>query len=275
MLPAPRAPEQIVDYLHRIGTVFARFGVETQDSGNVSYGVTVNGTRYFAKTAGDPADTSPYLRHPDRVGLLQNAARLAASVTHPTLPTCHGMVDFAEGPLLVYEWREGEHLGTTARERDDPATAFQRFRALPSPDILQVLDQLFDLHDLLSRAGWIEGDFYDGALLYDFWSTRLTVIDLDSYRSGPYRNDMGRMFGSTRFMAPEEQELGATIDERTTLFVMARTALVLLGDGTLDPARFRGSPAELGVLRRALAPSPADRQPDYAGFLEGWRQSRS
>lgn len=275
MLPEPRPTERIVDYLARVGSVFARFGADTQDSGNVSYGLAVEGSRYFVKTAGDPGDTAPHLGHPDRVGLLHNAVRLASSVTHPLLPTWHGVVESAEGPMLVYGWRDGEHLGTTSSERDDPGTAFQRFRALPPDEILIVLDQLFDLHETLTRAGWIVGDFYDGALLYDFEAKSLTVVDLDSYRLGPYRNDMGRMFGSTRFMAPEELELGAAIDERTTVFVMARTALVLLSDGTLEPRRFRGSRAELDVLSRALDPSPADRQRDYAEFSQEWRQARS
>jgi serine/threonine protein kinase len=274
VLPAPYATERIVDYLARVGSVFARFGADTQDSGNVSYGLAVDGSRYFVKTAGDPGDTASYLSHPDRVGLLHNAARLASSVTHPVLPTWHGIGDSAEGPMLVYEWRDGEHLGTTSSERDDPGTAFQRFRALPSGEILIVLDQIFDLHEALTRAGWIEGDFYDGALLYDFGTRGPTVMDLDGYRLGPYRNDMGRMFGSTRFMAPEEFELGASIDERTTLFVMARTALVLLSDGTLEPRRFRGSQAELDVLGRALDPTPANRHRDFAAFHDSWRCAR-
>jgi serine/threonine-protein kinase len=275
VLPEPGPTERIVDYLARAGSVFARFGADTQDSGNVSYGLAVEGSRYFVKTAGDPDDASPYLSHPDRVGLLHNAARLASSVTHPVLAPWHGIVDSAEGPMLVYGWRDGEHLGTTSSERDDPGTAFQRFRALTSDEILIVLDQLFDLHETLTEAGWIEGDFYDGALLYDFQAQELSVMDLDSYRLGPYRNDMGRMFGATRFMAPEQFELGALIDERTTLFVMARTALVLLSDGTLDPVRFRGSPSQLAVLGRAVSPAPADRQRDYAEFSQQWRRARS
>lgn len=35
---------------------------------------------------------------------------------------------------------------------------------------------------------------------------------------------------SLRFMAPEEFERGALIDERTTVFTMGRTAFVCLGD---------------------------------------------
>jgi hypothetical protein len=32
----------------------------------------------------------------------------------------------------------------------------------------------------------------------------MQVVDLDNYRDAPFINHMGRMFGSTRFMAPEE-----------------------------------------------------------------------
>ena len=35
------------------------------------------------------------------------------------------------------------------------------------------------------------------------------VVDLDHYQLGAFSNEMGRMFGSSRFMAPEEFELPA------------------------------------------------------------------
>ena len=52
-------------YLDQLGTIFARF--TTQDSGNFSYGVGTADARYFVKTAGDPADTRPYLDFDGRV----------------------------------------------------------------------------------------------------------------------------------------------------------------------------------------------------------------
>ena len=38
----------------------------------------------------------------------------------------------------------------------------------------------------------------------------------------PYINKMGRLWGSSRFMSPEEFELNAMIDERTNVFNMVR-----------------------------------------------------
>jgi serine/threonine protein kinase len=259
--------EQPDAYLRKVGTIFARFGADTQDSGNISYGVAVGDKRYFFKTAGTQSDTAPYLDFEGRQELLRTAARLAESVDHPLLPAFHGLIESPGGPVLVYDWRDGEHLGTTREQREDPATAFQRFRALPTGEILTALDQLYDLHAELTTAGWVEGDFYDGALIYDFTGRQLTVVDLDSYRFGPYRNDMGRMFGASRFMAPEEFSLGAPIDERTTAFVMARTGLVFLSDGTLDRSVCRATDAQYAVLQEAVT----TRFPTYGAFYDAWR----
>jgi serine/threonine-protein kinase len=108
-------------------------------------------------------------------------------------------------------------------------------------------------------------------LIYDFESGRIGIDDLDNYRQGPFRNEMGRMFGSTRFMAPEEFELGALIDERTNVFVMGRTALVFLSDGTLNVDTFRGSTALFEVVSRACQPDPASRFESMAAFYSAWR----
>jgi serine/threonine-protein kinase len=239
-------------YLDQLGTIFTRFA--TQDSGNISYGVRTAGARYFVKTAGDPADTRPYLDFDGRVALLRTAAELAHSVTHHTMPTLHAVIESPAGPLLVYEWRDGDLL-------HDPA-ARERFQALPTEEILAALGDLYELHAGLDAADWVEGDFYDGALLYDFAARRLTAIDLDTYHRGPYRNTMGRMFGSERFMAPEELTLGAPVDTRTTAYVMARTALVLLPDP--PPA-----------LQAVLLEATTTRFPTYEAFHEAWLTASS
>jgi serine/threonine-protein kinase len=252
-------------YLEHLGTIFARFAADRQGSGNVSYGVQAADARYFVKTAGDPADTSPYLDFDGRVALLRNAAKLA-SVVHPLLPTLHAVIESPCGPLLVYDWRDGEHLGT---ERNETSSAHQRFRALPVEEIVAALNALYDLHADLDAAGWVAGDFYDGSLLYDFERRQLTVLDLDSYQHGPYRNTMGRMFGARRFMAPEEFSLGAPIDTRTTAYVLARAGLIFLSDASLDRAAFRGSDAQYAVLQEATT----TRYPTYPAFHQAWQSA--
>jgi serine/threonine-protein kinase len=68
---------------------------------------------------------------------------------------------------------------------------------------------------------------------------------------------MGRMFGSSRFMAPEEHVLGAPVDTRTTAYVMARTAQILLTD---PPA----------PLHTVLTEATTTRYPTYTAFHQAW-----
>ncbi|TCC16991.1 serine/threonine protein kinase [Kribbella speibonae] len=239
-------------YLDQLGTIFARFA--PRDSGNVSYGVEFGGTRYFVKTAGDPAATEPYLGFDDRVDLLRNAVELARSVNHPVLPTLHAVIESPAGPLLVYDWRDGDLLG-------DPVTR-ERFQALPTAEILAALATIYDLHAALDALGWVECDFYDSALLYDFQTRGLTVFDLDTYHRGPHHNTMGEMFGSSRFMAPEQHVLGAPLDTRTNAYVMARVALVFL-------------PEPPPALHAVLLEATTTRFPSYQAFYDAWLTASS
>lgn len=251
------------DYLRASGEVFAVF--DQQDSGNLSYGVAIAGERWFVKTAGLPGDVRR-LDHAGRVALLRNAVRVAAT-PHRALAPLRAVIESPHGPMLVYDWCAGELVGTPAARRGDPDSAFQRFRALPLATLCGALDTIFELHAELARAGWVASDFYDGCLLHDFATGELRVIDLDSYRDAPFANDMGRMFGSTRFMAPEEFELGARIDHATTAFALGRAGLVVLGEGRA----FRGSPAQLAVLETASAPERERRHAGPEALLAAWR----
>ena len=163
----------------------------------------------------------------------------------------------------MYDWVDGECLHGG---RDDPQSAHQRFRRLPADAILSVLDAIYDLHVQLVQRGWIAVDFYDGCLMYDFERQAAHIVDLDMYHLGAFTNQMGRMFGSTRFMAPEEFERGALIDERTTVFTMGRTAVVCLGDD------IGGAMGE--VVRRACRQEREERYRSMEEFYAAWQQAR-
>jgi serine/threonine-protein kinase len=248
-------------YLDAIGDIFVTFGAPTHDSGNVSYGVQIGDQRFFVKTT--VPDIEVYGDHPTRVGFLYNAARLKQSCDHPTLPILHRVIESAHGPMLVYDWVDGELL-----------RHHERFRQLPVNEILSVLDAVFELHLDLVAAGWIAVDFYDGSPIYDFESQTVHIVDLDCYHRGPFTNQMGRMFGSSRFMAPEEFELGATIDERTTLFTMGRSAAVFLSNNSLERAPFRGGDALYDVIVRACRNNPDERYSTMKDFYADWHEAR-
>jgi serine/threonine-protein kinase len=258
-------------FLAGVGEIFATFDARSQDSGNVSFGVEAGGRRWFVKTAGDPADPKPFLPHPERVALLGNAERLARAVAHPSLPRLHRVGQCAWGPMLVYDWAPGELVGAPAARRDDPASAFQRFRRLPPDELAAAIDAILDAHVKLCGAGWVACDFYDGSVIYDFAGRKTWLVDLDSYHLGPFTNEMGRMFGSTRFMAPEEFERGARIDQRTTVFTLGRAISVFFGGGGLDRAEFRGGEAQYQAMTAACRPDPAGRLPTVAALAQAWR----
>ena len=133
---------------------------------------------------------------------------------------------------------------------------------------------VYELHHQLAQSGWVAVDFYDGCLIYDFDHQELHVVDLDHYCKAPFINEMGRLFGSSRFMAPEEFERGERIDERTTVFTMGRTAAVLLSDGTLERQPFRGSDALYEVVRCACCDDRGERYDSMAVFFAAWMDAR-
>lgn len=75
-------------------------------------------------------------------------------------------------------------------------------------------------------------------------------------------------------MAPEEFRCGATIDQRTTVFNLGRTAQVLLDEGDLE-GRFRGNATLATVAERATRSNPADRYPSVDEFVAAWRAAAS
>jgi serine/threonine-protein kinase len=279
LLTATTIGEEPHDHVRRQGTVVAEFGHLTQDSGNVSWLVDVGDRRLFVKTAGTDASPPagaavPYFGHAGRVEVLRNAVEVARSCDHPALPRLLNVIESPAGPALVYEAAAGELVHAPREERADPASAYQRFAHLPAAGLLAVFDALIDLHEALAAAGWVAVDLYDGCLIVDFATSALKVVDLDAYRRGPSVNDMGRMFGSTTYMAPEEFELGAVLDERTTVFTLGRLAWHFGTRLTEEPADFCGSAALAGVVQQAVRPSRSDRYPSVAAFADAWRSAR-
>jgi serine/threonine protein kinase, bacterial len=262
------------DFLRRIGRVFAEFGEKTQDSGNVSYGVEIAGERHFVKTAGDPADTRWVLPHAQRIALLGNAVDLRRSCDHPALPILHHVIGSPHGPMLIYEWLEGELLSRKSLARDGARQAIERFMSLEDGRILSALDTVYELHERLADAGWVAEDFYDSCLIYDFSNHRIRVFDLDTYHRGPFINETGRLFGSTRFMAPEEFQRGARIDQRTTVYNLGRLAVLFLSPAGLETGKLR-APAELSeVVRQACQSDPSKRFASVRAFAEAWHNAR-
>ncbi|GAB3274180.1 protein kinase family protein [Kineosporia babensis] len=239
-----------------IGRAFAVF--DAQDSGCRSWGVEHAGQRWFVKTAVQPSA---------RAGLAR-AAALHAVVRHDAVVPLSMVLDGTDGPTLVYPWREGEVLNRATTAGSD-RSALLRLQREPVQRAVRVVDQVLQAHRAVAAAGWVIGDLYDGCLLYDADSGRVSLIDLDEYRPGPFVLSSQRLPGSKRYMAPEEMVRGAVIDYRTSVFALGRVVQHLL-DG---PREWRGSAQQWAVVERATQPSPQRRYPGVAELVAAWEQA--
>jgi len=266
LLDVDRVGGPLEAYLRGVGEVFVT--IRGHDSNNTSYGVAVADERWFVKHGEDP----------EAVRLLESAIRFHRAVRHRAIIPLRGSIRTERGLAVVHEWRDGEALndprapGGLPRERPD--SAHSRFRALPAPEVVAVVDVILDAHLEVARRGFVAVDFYDGALLYDFAGHRGHLCDLDAYRPGPYVLDRDRQYGSTRFMAPEEFERGATIDERTTVLTLGRTAFVFLSDGPRGETGrelWRAGPELHRVALRAVSADRNERFASVADLAAAWR----
>jgi serine/threonine-protein kinase len=208
---------------------------------------------------------------------LRRASQVHKSVDHPALARLHNSFETPDGLALVYEWLTGSVLydyTTNGVGRDDPAGAHARFRSLPADRILAALDTIYDAHLALAEAGFVAVDFYDGCIIYDFGQHQTTLCDLDEYRSSPFVLEDERLPGSRRFMAPEEWQRGAVIDQVTNVYTLGRTAVLLLANGRLDEPSWRGGPALRAVIARATSADRTSRQQSVRDFVTQWLAAR-
>ena len=254
-------------YLSQVGEVFQAF--RDQDSGCVSYGVWSDGKSWFVKHSQEPRG----------IASLKRAGHLYATIQHPALPHLRNTFQTPGGFTLVLDWQPGEVLYdytkySPEQRRSDPTCPYVRFRSLPASEILAALGTIYDVHLLLSEAGFIAVDFYDGCIIYDFEQAQVYLCDLDEYRFGPFILEADRLPGSKRFMAPEEFQRGALIDQVTNVFTLGRTAIELLGDGSTSSGIWKGSTAMRKVVWRATNPERAARQQSVREFVENWQDAK-
>ncbi|WP_019635468.1 hypothetical protein [Paenibacillus fonticola] len=262
-------------WLDSIGEVFAVF--HEQDSGNISFGVRQeDGRKFFVKYAG--AETVHYQGDiKEAVQRLQQAMTVYADLTHRSLINLVNHFATRDGYAAVFDWIEGENLHPhwsfpPPAKYTDPASPFYRYRQLPVEQRMASLDEIYAFHAAVEQRGYVAVDFYDGSIMYDFESDSTRICDIDFYRKGPFTNHMGRLWGSARFMSPEEFVKGATIDGITNVFNMGATAFVLLG-GELDRdfSKWEASPELYEIALKAVEPERQLRYSSVAEFYGAWK----
>ena len=243
-------------FLKKYGTVFKVF--DDQDSGNICFGINGDKGKIFVKFAGAP--TAEYEGNTyDAIKRLKGTLPVYRDIKHDSLIKLITAEEIDNGFALVYEWADGKCMG---RMYEDD----HRFiMALPVKEKLSIFDTVISFLQSVHNSGYVAVDFYDGSIMYDEDTHKTTICDIDFFHKKPYVNDMGRMWGSARFMSPEEYELGAPIDEITNVFTLGQMGFSLFTDSNRDVEVWPLSMERYKVLEKATDP---DREKRYSSIME-------
>lgn len=141
---------------------------------------------------------------------------------------------------------------------------------LPVDAKLTVLRDILSFFEYIASQNYVAIDFYDGSIMYDFENGKTTICDIDFFRKQPCSNDMGRMWGSSRFQAPEEFQLGAVIDEITNVYTVGATAFALFGEYNRTRDKWQLSDKLFEVVTKAVSDNRAERQQSIRQLREVW-----
>ncbi|GAF11121.1 pkinase [Bacillus sp. JCM 19046] len=270
-----KEPHQF-DWLTPMGEVFTVF--DQQDSGNLSFGVERDGVKTFVKYAG--AKPTEFTGKPEKaVAQLKQAALIYEELQHPNLIRMLDHFETEQGYVLVFEWFDGECLHShwsypPPLKYTHPKSPTYRYKQLPIEQRLTSFDAIVEFYQHVERKNYVAVDFYDGSILYDFLNDRTRICDIDYFQKKPFFNSIGRLWGSSRFMAPEEFELGAEIDGRTNVYNLGATAFALLGGETdRSFSKWAAGEALYQVAMRAVQAERMERYGLIAEFQMAWKEA--
>lgn len=253
-------------FLQKYGKVFKVY--DDQDSGNICFGMADGDKRYFIKFAGAPTERA-CVSAKEAIDNLKRTETIYRDLAHPNLIKLVYAEEIGGGFAMIFEWTDGVSMGKMY------PLARQKFMQMPIETKLKVFDEVMTFHANVARQGYVAIDFYDGSIMYDFNADETIICDIDFYARTPYTNTMGRMWGSSRFMSPEEFILDAAIDEVTNVYVMGATAFALLG-GELDRSfqKWTQSKALYDVASKAVSDERNNRQQSIAQLIDEWNLAK-
>lgn len=248
-------------FMKQFGRVFKVF--DDQDSGNICFGVERDGERYFIKYAGAP--TEQYNGTPeDVIARLRATVPVYQNLRHPNLVEFADALEIGGGYAVIFKWTDGDCMG-----RMYPAS-HRKIMGLSAEKKLGLYRDLLKFFRHTAETGYFAVDFYDGSVMYDETTEKTTVCDIDFFRKMPTVNDMGRMWGSSRFQSPEEYRLGAVLDEVTNVYTAGAMAFALFGEYKRTRDMWALSDAAYEVAKRAVSEDRAERQQSIAELISEW-----
>ena len=213
---------QDFSWLNQYGKVF--HVIDETGSGCISFGIENNDKRYFFKIAGAKT-VGAEVSQEESIRLLKDAVIKYKDIDHPCLIKYVDSFDYNEFFVVIYEYANGEclfdHWNFDRYKITKEITPLMKFKGLPIHKRLAVADKLFSFFETFISSGYIAVDFYDSSIMYDFTNDQVTFCDIDLFKKAPVVNELGEdYFGTKRLKAPEENMLGADIDELTNEFTL-------------------------------------------------------
>lgn len=98
------------------------------------------------------------------------------------------------------------------------------------------------------------------------------ICDIDFFRKSPTVNDMGRMWGSSIFMSPEEFKLGAAIDEVTNVYTLGAMAFALFGNYKRDFNNWNLNKDLFNIASKATSDDRDMRHQSIAELIDDWNK---
>ncbi|MCH5321210.1 MAG: protein kinase [Eubacterium sp.] len=251
-------------FLSEYGKVFKVF--DDQDSGNICFGTEKDGEKYFIKFAG--AKTSEYEgKASEAVDRLKATVQIYENLKHKNLIEYIESKEFGNGFAMIFKWANGECMGRMYPQ------SHREFMSLPNEIKLNVFADIMDFMEYIAEQNYVAIDFYDGSIMYDNERQKTTICDIDFFRKSPTVNDMGRMWGSSLFMSPEEYEHGAELDEITNVYTLGAMAFALFGNYKRDLENWTLSKELFNVATKAVNNDRNKRQQSISDFIDDWMYS--
>lgn len=278
-------------WLKKYGTAF--WVVDETGSGCICIGMEKDGKKYFCKIAGVgtvEAEVTPE----ESVRILKHAVPMYRDLAHPNLVKLVEDYEYDKFYTAVFEWADGEclfdHWNFEKYEKDTSLKSpKEKFRELPVSKKWNAVEVLFSFLQNVIEKGYVAVDFYDGSIMYDFSTDRVTICDIDLFKKAPVMNDLGEdWFGTKRLKAPEEYQRGSVIDEQTNLFTLGALIFDFFGTFSAEEIqrRYRNNefvPCSLSgwqldeksyqAAAKAVSADRTERYRTFAEFLEEWNSS--
>jgi serine/threonine protein kinase len=203
----------------------------------------------------------------DAITHLKASVPVYRDLAHPNLVKLLHAEAIGAGYACIFEWEQAECMG-----RRYPASR-EKFLQMTTETRSQIFEEILNFHLHVIASGYVAIDLYDGSIMYNFDDERTVLCDIDVYAKRPYTNHMGRMWGSTRFMSPEEFKLGATIDEVTNVYTMGAVAYALFANFDRSWEAWPLSRARYQVVQKAVSDDRPERQQSLHQLIEEWQSS--